>query len=83
MQNVRILSFVFALFLFSFASYASDHADPFEIAPDEQAANLTGLFFFPDGDQMIAILDVRRSLTAAPPYILEPFEFSINRVYAQ
>jgi hypothetical protein len=78
MQNVRILSFVFALFLFSFASYASDHADPFEIGPDEQAANLTGLFFFPDGDQMIAILDVRRSLTAAPPYILEPFEFSIN-----
>jgi hypothetical protein len=78
MQNVRILSFVFVLFLFSFASYASDHADPFEIAPDEQAANLTGLFFFPDGHQMIAILDVRRSLTAAPPYILEPFEFSIN-----
>jgi len=78
MQNVRILSLVFALFFFPFASYASDHADPFTIDPDEQAANLTGLFFFPEGDQMIAILDVRRSLTAAPPYILDPFEFTIN-----
>ena len=78
MQNVRILSLVFALFFFPSANYASDHADPFKIGPDEQAANITGLFFFPEGDQMIAILDVRRSLTAAPPYILDPFEFTIN-----
>lgn len=78
MQHSRILSLVFALFFFSFASYASDHADPFKVGPDEQAANITGLFFFPEGDQMIAILDVNRSLTAAPPYILDPFEFTIN-----
>lgn len=78
MQAIRILSFVFALFLFPCAGYASDHADPFKIGPDEQAANITGLFFFPEGGQMIAILDVRRSLTAAPPYILDPFEFTIN-----
>lgn len=77
MQNVRFLYLIFALF-FSIASYASDHADPFTIEPDEQAANLTGLFFYPEGDQMILVLDVRRSLTAAPPYILEPFEFAIN-----
>jgi hypothetical protein len=78
MQNVRIISLVLALFIFPFSSYASDHADPFTIDPDEQAANLTGLFFFPDGDQMIVILDVRRALTAAPPYTLDPFEFTIN-----
>ena len=78
MQAIRILSFIVALFFFPCAGYASDHADPFKIGPDEQAANITGLFFFPAGDQMIAILDVRRSLTAAPPYILDPFEFTIN-----
>ena len=53
MQAIRILSFVFALFLFPCAGYASDHADPFKIGPDEQAANITGLFFFPEGGQMI------------------------------
>jgi hypothetical protein len=78
MQSLRILSFFLTLFLFPCSSYASDHADPFKIGPDEHAANITGLFFFPDGDKMIAILDVRRSLTAAPPYILDPFEFTIN-----
>lgn len=77
MLTVRALALLFTLFL-PLASFASDHADPFTIEPEEQAANLTGLFFFPQGDQMIAILDVRRSLTAAPPYILEPYEFSIN-----
>ncbi|NOS87801.1 MAG: hypothetical protein HOP34_04550 [Methylococcaceae bacterium] len=77
MLTVRALALLFTLFL-PLASFGSDHADPFSIEPEEQAANLTGLFFFPQGDQMIAILDVRRSLTAAPPYILEPYEFSIN-----
>ncbi len=78
MQTIRILSCVFVLFFFPYTGYASDHADPFKIGADEQAANITGLFFFPEGDQMIAILDVHRALTAAPPYILDPFEFTIN-----
>jgi hypothetical protein len=78
MQNLRILSLAFLLVFFSYAAYASDHADPFKISAEEQAANLTGLFFFPKGDQYILILDIRRSLTAAPPYVLEPFEFDIN-----
>jgi hypothetical protein len=78
MQDVRVLFLVFSLLFFPFAGHASDHADPFKIGPDEQAANLTGLFFFPEGDQLIVILDVRRSLTEAPPYILDPFEFTIN-----
>lgn len=78
MQNLRLLFLVCVLIFFSHASFASDHADPFKISSEQQAANLTGLFFFPRGDQYILILDVRRSLTAAPPYILEPFEFNIN-----
>ena len=59
-------------------SRASDHADPMWLAEDEQEANITGLFFFPDGDRMVAILDVRRSLIGPPPYNLEPFEYNIH-----
>ena len=58
------------------AALASDHADPVVLV--DPNANITGLFFFPKGDQMIAILNVRRSLTAAPPYDLEPYEYIIN-----
>jgi hypothetical protein len=64
--------------LFSRAGRASDHADPLWLAEDEQEANITGLFFFPDGDKWVAILDVRRSLTGPPPYNLEPFEYNIH-----
>src|SRR6266571_233714 len=55
---------------------ASDHADP--VVLTDPNANITGLFFFPKGDQMIAILNVRRSLTAPPPYELGPYEYVIN-----
>ena len=57
---------------------ASDHADPMWLAEDEQEANITGLFFYPDGDRWVAILDVRRSLIGPPPYNLEPFEYDIH-----
>ncbi|WP_255608845.1 DUF4331 domain-containing protein [Methylosinus sp. Sm6] len=57
---------------------ASDHADPMWLAEDEQEANITGLFFFPDGDRWVAVLDVRRSLIGPPPYNLEPFEYNIH-----
>lgn len=64
--------------LVSGAGRASDHADPLWLAEDEQEANITGLFFFPDGDKWVAILDVRRSLVGPPPYNLEPFEYNIH-----
>ena len=38
---------------------------------------ITDLFAFPDGEQMIVILNTRRALTTPPPYQLEPFEFAI------
>lgn len=60
------------------AAKASDHADPMWLPEDEQEANITGLFFFPDGDQYVFILDVRRALTGPPPYNLEPFEYNIH-----
>ena len=55
---------------------ASDHADPMILEnPD---ANITGLFFFPKGDQMILVLNVRRALTAPKPYNLEGIEFVVH-----
>ncbi|MDE3819719.1 hypothetical protein [Sinorhizobium meliloti] len=55
---------------------ASDHADPIALVYPE--ANITDLFFFPQGDRMILILDVRRALRNPGPYNLEPFIYQIN-----
>lgn len=55
---------------------ASDHADP--IGLNEPEAGLTGLFVFPKGNDLVVILGTRRGLTAAPPYDLEPYEFTIH-----
>lgn len=55
---------------------ASDHADPI-ISPD-LTPGLTGLFIFPDGDRLVLVLGTHRALTAAGPYNLEPYEFSIH-----
>jgi hypothetical protein len=55
---------------------ASDHADPMSLK--EPLSNITDLFFFPKGDQMILIFDVRRALTAPKPYQLEPFTYVVH-----
>ncbi len=55
---------------------ASDHADP--ITLENLEAGLTGLFFWPEGDQMILVLGTRRSLTSGGPYDLEPYAFTVN-----
>lgn len=55
---------------------ASDHADP--IVPEEPESNITDLFFYPRGDQMILILNVRRALTNPRPYDLAPFEYAVH-----
>jgi len=55
---------------------ASDHADP--VALGDPESNITDLFFFPQGDQMILIFNVVRSLLAPEPYNLEPFTYQIN-----
>ena len=55
---------------------ASDHADP-QVLKDPDG-NITDLFFFPDGDRYVVILDVHRALTALPPYQLPEYEYRIN-----
>ena len=54
---------------------ASDHADPLVLEVLE--SGITDLYAFPDGDQLIVMLNVRRALTTPPPYQLEPFEYAI------
>ena len=62
--------------LFSPAALSgSDHADPLVLEVLE--SGITDLFAFPDGDQLIVMLNVRRALTTPPPYQLEPFEYAI------
>lgn len=59
------------------AAAASDHADP--VMLDVQESDLTDLFVFPDGDRMVFILDVRRSLTGAGPYpAVADYEYRVN-----
>jgi hypothetical protein len=58
------------------AVLASDHADPTDLT--DPYANITGLFFYPKGDQYIMIFNVRRSLTAPKPYELTPYEYVVN-----
>jgi hypothetical protein len=56
---------------------ASDHADP-QVLRDPDA-NITDLFFFPDGpDHYAVILDVHRSLTTTAPFELPNYEYKIN-----
>ena len=77
MKTLHRLLIRFILLLLPICTSASDHADPQWLAADS-FGNITGLFFYPEGDQMIAILDVRRALTIAPPYQLEPIEYTIH-----
>ncbi|MGJ0516807.1 MAG: hypothetical protein ACR65O_13785 [Methylomicrobium sp.] len=66
------------LFLLSSGAIASDHADPIDLDATTQEPNITGLFFYPEGDNMIVVFNVRRSLTAAPPYNFAPYEYTVN-----
>src|SRR5712691_8783722 len=75
MKKASILLLGFVLLLLPSALQSSDHADPINLEVLE--SGITDLFAFPDGDQMIVMLNVRRALTAPPPYQLEPFEFAV------
>ncbi|MGE7368560.1 hypothetical protein ACQKKX_05740 [Neorhizobium sp. NPDC001467] len=57
-------------------SSASDHADPTHLRGPE--TNITDLFFFPNGDRMILIFNVRRALSSPPPYELQPYAYEIH-----
>jgi hypothetical protein len=55
---------------------ASDHADPTNLT--DPNANITGLFIFPKGDDLIVIFNVRRSLTDPKPYDLKNYEYVVD-----
>jgi hypothetical protein len=55
---------------------ASDHADPTNLMGPE--SNITDLIFFPDGDRLILIFNVRRALSTKPPYDLSPYVYEVN-----
>jgi len=58
------------------AAEASDHADPMILT--DPFGNITGLFFFPKGDQMILVFNVKRALTAPKPYKVEPYTYVVH-----
>src|SRR3954454_5915942 len=55
---------------------ASDHADPMNLT--DPNANITDLFLFPKGDQLILIFNVRRALTNPRPYKLSDYKYVVN-----
>ena len=55
---------------------ASDHADPMNLT--DPYANITGLFIFPKGDQLILVFNVRRALTNPKPYKLSDYRYVVN-----
>jgi hypothetical protein len=57
-------------------AFASDHADPTRLLSPE--SNITDLFFFPDGDRMTLIFNVRRALLNPPPYNLSSFVYRVD-----
>ncbi len=74
---VHVVCFAAVLALAPVVVKASDHADP--VVLENPESNITGLFFFPKGDQMVVIFNVRRALTAPKPYKdLEPIEFVVH-----
>ena len=74
-RAIQVLSLLATLFLAA-PILASDHADPTDLT--DPFANITGLFFYPKGDQYIMVFNVRRSLTAPKPYVLSPYEYVVN-----
>ena len=78
---LRKFGFALAVLMLGFAPcwvHASDHADPAIGGADAvKEPNITGLFVFPDGDNLVVILNVYRSLTIDPPYNLESYEYNI------
>jgi hypothetical protein len=75
MKKAGIILLSLVLLFFPKGLNSSDHADP--VILEVLESGITDLYAFPEGDQLIVMLNVRRALTAPPPYQLEPFEYAI------
>jgi hypothetical protein len=75
MRKAGIPLLMLALLFLPARLNSSDHADP--IVLEVLESGITDLYAFPEGDQLIVMLNVRRALTTPPPYQLEPFEYAI------
>jgi hypothetical protein len=75
MKKAGMVLLSLVLLFFPKGLNSSDHADPINLEVLE--SGITDLFAFPDGDQLIVMLNVRRALTTPPPYQLVTFEFAI------
>src|SRR5215212_855035 len=76
MKTVRLIILAALVLAMAGAAYASDHADP--AALETKEAGLTDLFFFPQGDDYIVMLNVFPGLSSNPPYKLDDLEYAIN-----
>ena len=77
MSQTRIgLCLLAALLLSPIAVSASDHADPVILTNVD--VGITGLFVFPDGEDMIVILTLRRGMQDETAFDLESFEFTVS-----
>jgi hypothetical protein len=75
MKKYNLSFIVMAMFVYS-QLLASDHADPIVLKKLE--SGITGLFVFPDGNDLIAVLTVRPGLTTNPPYDLSPYSYQLH-----
>lgn len=72
---VLLLAIASSLALLPGPAGASDHADPIGVKVPE--SDITDLFFFPAGDQMVVVLAVRPALTGSGPYDVAPYEYRV------
>ncbi len=73
---IPALTLLASLFVSAPPALAADHADPLHLT--DPNSNITGLFFFPKGDQYILIFNVRKSLVGPKPYELSPCDYVVH-----
>ena len=75
-RTCRLLLAAVTLAVLAPLASASDHADPMDL--EQLEAGITDLFAFPDGDNLVVILNVRRALTQAGSLKLEPYTYRLH-----
>lgn len=71
-----LILFVLFILLAPQIIFASDHADPMQLR--ELEAGITDLFAFPNEDNLVIIVCIRRGLVDASNFRLEPYQYEIH-----